>query len=137
MSNLLNPSAVIFINSNISSEVLAILVRQLFITDVQTSKEFDAHIDGYLDGYVDDNDYLGDGYFSDGYYVERIHGLDQRILVLKDLLDHTNRSEADIVLCYRNNGLIYVEKNKFGPPGKTLSLNKVYLRSFLGAGVSP
>lgn len=129
MSNLINPSAVIFINSNLSSGVLSQLVQQLYITEVQTAEQFDAHIDGYMDGYMDENDYLGDGYFSDGYYVERIHGLDERILVLRDLRDFTNRSEADIVLCYRN-GLVYVEENKFGPPGKTLTLQRCYLRSF-------
>ncbi len=130
MSNLLNPPAVIFINSNLSAGVLAQLVQQLFITTVQTAEEFDTHIDGYQDGYMDEDDYLGDGYISDGYYVERSHGLDERILVLRDLLDYTNREEADIVLCYRN-GLVYVEASKYGPPGKCLTLQRVYLLSLM------
>lgn len=130
VSNLLNPPSVIFINSNISSGVLAQLVQQLYITEVQTAEVFDKHIDGYQDGYMDGYDYLGDGYISDGYYVEREHGLDRRILVLRNLLDFTNRSEVDIVLCYRN-GLVYVEESKYGPPGKCLQLQRVYLRSLM------
>lgn len=126
VSNLLNPPAVIFINSNLSSGVLAQLVQQLYITEVQTAEEFDTHIDGYQDGYMDEDDYLGDGYISDGYYVERSHGLDERILVLRDLLDYTNREEADIVLCYKR-GLVYVEQNKVGPTGVAITLDKVYL----------
>lgn len=130
MSNLLNPPSVIFINSNLSAGVLAQLVQQLYITQVQTAEEFDAHIDGYLDGYMDENDYLGDGYISDGYYVERAHGLDERILVLRNLRDFTNRNEADIVLCYRN-GLVCVEESKVGPIGKSLALQRCYLRSLM------
>lgn len=128
MSNLINPAAVIFINPQLSAGVLAQLVQQLYITEVQTAAEFDNHIDGYGDGYMDENDYLGDGYISDGYYVERVHGRGERILVLRDPYDLTNREEADIVLSYRR-GLVYVEANKYGPPGKCLPLQHVYLRS--------
>lgn len=130
MANLVNPTAVIFINSNISAGVLSQLVQQLYITEVQTADNFNQHIDGYQDGYQDELDYLGDGYFSDGYYTNRVHGLDQRILVLQDLKDFTNRDKADIVLKY-SNGLVYVEQSKYGPPGKALKLQQVYLRSLL------
>lgn len=112
MSNLLNPTAVLFINSNLSTGVLEQLVRQLSISDVLTAEEFD--------GYAEE----------DGYYTEHVHGLEQRILVLRDLMDYTNRDKADAVLCY-SNGLVYVEESKFGPPGKALSLQNVYLRSLL------
>lgn len=130
MSNLINPTAVIFINSNISQGVLSQIVQQFYITEVQSEDEFFNHLDGYADGYEDEYDYLGDGYISDGYYVDRIHGLDQRILVLTDLRKQMSRDMADIVLCYRR-GLVYVEKNKFGPLGKALPLQHAYLRSLI------
>lgn len=125
-----NPPAIIFINKNLSANVLSQLVVQLFISEVQTAEEFDKYIDGYQDGYQDENDFLGDGYISDNLYTKHQKGLGKRILVLRDLLEFTNRSQADIVLCYRL-GLVYVEFNKYGPPGKCLGLQDVYLRALM------
>lgn len=110
MANLLNPTAIIFINSNISTGVIEKLTKQLFIDQIITANEFD--------GYV----------ALDGYYPDEQHGLDKRILVLRDLLDYTNRDMADIVLCY-SKGMIYVEESKLGPRGKTLRLQDLYLLS--------
>lgn len=126
MANLLNPPGIIFINSNLHPFVLGTLEHQLYITRTMTGEEFDHHIDGYGDGYMDENDYLGDGYISDGYYSAHIRGRDERILVLRDLNDYTNRALADLVLCYRY-GLLYVETSKYGPPGKAIRLQNAYI----------
>lgn len=138
MSNLLNPPAIIFINDKLSQGVVDQLVKQLFITQIQTAEEFDEHIDGYFDdgygtdGYQDiDDGYDGyaDGYISDT-YLELIRGMGERILVMRNLLDFTNRDKADIVLSYRG-GLVYVETSKVGPLGKAIKLQNVYLRTLM------
>lgn len=103
MSNSLNPPAVIFLNHDISASALARIQEQLYITEVIDADTFDARL------------------LSDPSYILRTHGLDQRIIVLRSLYDLTNRSSADIVLCYKD-GLLYVEDTKYGPPGKCMPL---------------
>lgn len=68
-----------------------------------------------------------DGYVAaDGYYVRDIHASNQRILVLTDLFDHTNRDLADIVL-YVKNGLVNIMFNKIGPPSGTFPIPSIYI----------
>jgi hypothetical protein len=103
MSNSLNPPGVIFLNHDISASALARIQEQLYITEVIEAVVFDARL------------------LSDASYVLKAHGLDQRIMVLRNLHDLTNRNSADIVLCYKD-GLLYVEHTKYGPPGKCMPL---------------
>jgi hypothetical protein len=112
MAIITSPPAIIFINNDLSSQVLSVFVRQLFITEVLTAAQFDGYVaaDGY---WVSDQ--LYDGY---------------RILVLRDLWDQTNRDLADIVL-FAKDGLVSVEQNKVGPPNITLQINQVYLTALI------
>lgn len=112
MSNDLNPPKIIFINNNLSSGVLSRIEKQLDISETISKEVFD----GY--------------YAYDNLYPKEQRSLDKKILVLCDLKTITDRSLADIVLCYKH-GLIYIEESKYGPPGKSLSLDNVYIRTLL------
>lgn len=111
MANLLAPSAIIYINNDLSQNVISILQTQLYIDsgNIMSGAAFDAILS------------------SNPNYPNQIHGSGQRILVLRNLLiDFTNRNVADIVLKFRN-GLLIVETNKVGPPGITFSIDRVLL----------
>jgi hypothetical protein len=113
MSNSISPPLVIFINEDITSEVLSVIQRQFFITQTFYGWAFD--------GYV----------ARDGYnFICPIYANGYRYLVLRDLQNHTNRDLADIVLFARN-GLISVEQCKYGPPGTTFTIDRAYLTALL------
>lgn len=112
MAIITSPPAIIFINNDLSSQVLSVFVRQLFITEVLDAATFDGYV--AMDGYFV-SDALQDGY---------------RILVLRNLFDQTNRNLADIVL-FAKSGLVSVEQNKIGPPNITLPINQVYLTALI------
>lgn len=114
MANNLNPPKIIFINDNLSSGVLEQLQKQLAISEIQTKEQFD----GYC---------AAD---PDGYYTEHQIAADKRILVLCDLITTTDRTLADIVLCYRG-GLLYIEESKYNAPGKSLILDHAYIRALI------
>jgi len=128
MANLLNPPAVIFINSGLHPKVIQTIERQLYITETMSGEEFNARVDGYSSGYIDG---YSDGYgFNDGYVDGYYRAYDQRILVLCNLYTQRNREKADLVLVYRY-GLVYVESKKRGPPAKGISIQNVYLLDLL------
>lgn len=112
MSNLPNPPSIIFINSNISTNVQYQIEKQLYITETIPYSTLELRV------------------ASDGYYHQHIIGLDERLLVLANLNDYSNRAYADIVLCYVN-GLVYVEKNKVSIPGKCIPLQIISIAYLL------
>lgn len=94
------PSAIIFVNNDLTDQVQQVLSTQLFLDQI---------IDGYVfDGYVN----------SIPNYVNTIHAQQKRILVIRSLWEHDNRELADIVIFIKM-GLASILKNKFGPPGQT------------------
>jgi len=98
------PTGIIFVNSNISEQVLSVVQRQLFIDNTYSLNEF--------------NDYTS----QDGYF-----GLNKRLLVLvSDFEISTNRDLADVVL-YVKAGLAYILKNNFGPTGLTVQVDRMYI----------
>lgn len=105
----MNPvtSAIIFVNSDISTQVLEVLQRQLFIDEMITGTEFD------------------DRLTSDPSYSEVIHQNDLKILVVRSFRELTNRDKADLVIFIKN-GLAAVESTKFGPPAQTFAVDKLY-----------
>lgn len=115
MSNTLNPPAVLYLNSDTSLPVIVQITKQLYITEVIDGGEFDHRI------------------LSDGYYTQRVHGLQERVLVLREGHETINREYADYVLLYKNN-LVYVENTKNGPPGHALPLDHVYLHALAFTG---
>lgn len=106
------PPSIIFVNQDLTDQVLSVFVRQLYITQV---------LDGYtFDGYVSSDAYFEMNVYIDGY----------RILVVRDLHDYTNREKADLVL-FAKDGLVSVLCNKYGPPGKTLTIDRCYYSALI------
>lgn len=94
------PGAVIFVNTDLTDQVLSVLKKQLFISDTISGDEFDARI------------------IADPNYVNIIHNTFQRVLVIRSFWDQKNRNFCDVAMFIKN-GLASIETNKFGPPGQT------------------
>jgi len=101
------PPAVIFINIDLVPEVQAVFTRQLFLTAIMDAATFDANV------------------AANPNYPASIHQQDERIMVLRDLQDQTNRQFADVVF-FAKGGMVSILANKFGPPGKTLGIDRLY-----------
>lgn len=94
------PSAILFVNNDLTSNVRAQLVRQLFIDEVVDGETFDSK--------VSDNPN----------FVSEFKSSQKRMLVERSLSDLTNRELADVVIFVKS-GLLTIEENKFGPPSYT------------------
>lgn len=100
-------SAIIFVNDDMNDAIQSTLTSQLEINETMSFGEFNERV------VVDPN------------YPTVVHGAKLRILVkLPDFRDYTNRELADIVI-FLKQGLASVEKNKFGPPGLTLPVQRL------------
>lgn len=108
-----HPTGVFFINSaDLLDGVKTILVQQLYITEQIDGPTFDARL------------------AANPNYIHDIKLQNKRIGVFRAFNDDTNRQYADIALiCY--NGLVYVEKNNFGPPGFTFAIANVWLSKLI------
>lgn len=97
------------------------LISQLYIDQIWSQEEF--------------NDII----IANPSYPDIIHLNNLRILVMLSTWDQTETDHSlfDAVLFYPNNGLIEVEKNKFGPPGQTYLLDHITIWSLLRAANSP
>lgn len=107
MSNLLSPAAIIFVNNDLTDNVKAALVRQLFVDEAITGTEFDARI------------------ANDPGYPDAVHSNGLRIMVIRSFVEVTNRELADLVL-FAKAGMISVLKNNYGPPNITFSIDRCY-----------
>ncbi len=94
------PAAIILVNNDISANVQAMLVRQLFIDEV-------------LDGYVFD-----DRVTADSDYPNLVKRQQRRLLVVRSFEELNNRTNMDVVIFFKN-GLVSVLQNNFGPPVAT------------------
>lgn len=102
------PPAAILINSDISNQVLNTIVRQLKIDVILDGYEFDSYI------------------ANDGYWIDNLKNIEEkRILVKRNLYELQNREYFDIV-AFVSNGLISIEKNKFGPPINSYPVTKIH-----------
>lgn len=101
------PSLIIIINNNFSENQLQSLKTQLFIHEVINSSEFNNRI------------------VVQPSYIQRVRLNNLRIMIiLDDFYNYNNRQYADIVMNIKN-GLGFIEKNNFGPPGQIINLNKI------------
>ena len=113
------PSAVIFLNSDISDLTKSTLVSQLRINESMTDTEFDARV-------VADPNYPA---------IVELQGL--RILVIRQSFhDLTNRDHADLVLFF-SHGMVTILKNNYGPPGLTLAIDRLNIYELLRYNKSP
>lgn len=107
------PSAIIFVNADLTDSLKEILAEQLNVTETMTGEEFDARMT------------------ADPNYATIIHLQKIRILVVRsDFRDYTNRTVADVAIFVKQ-GLASIEKNNFGPPGLTLPLQRLNLYALL------
>jgi hypothetical protein len=95
------PSAVIFVNNDLTIQVRNWIIKQL-------------HINEYMDGYVFDRRVAADP----DYVAKTVTALNRRILVIRSMRELENRSQADVVIFVKN-ALASVLHNNFGPPGQT------------------
>lgn len=108
-----NPSAIIFINSDINDAIKNKLIAQLIITETMTGQEFDSRVG------------------ADPNYPQIIHTNYIRILVIRDSFrDLTNRNLADIVMFFKQ-GIVSIEQTNFGPPGLRYQLDRINLYDLL------
>lgn len=105
-------SAIIFVNNDLTANVQAALVRQLFINEVMDGYEFDARL------------------AADPNYTTVIHQNNLKILVKRPFYETTNRTEADVAIFVKA-GLVSVEYNKYGPPGLILPVDRIYLNELI------
>lgn len=107
------PSAIIFINPEMSEQQQLKIKEQLLVDEVIQDTEFNARLT------------------ADPNYVNNVHGQNLRIMVVKpDFSDYTNREYADLVIFVKQ-GLLSIEKNKFGPPGASYPIVRFNLWSML------
>lgn len=94
------PGAIIFINNDLTDSIKDCLNKQLFIT---------SEFDGYTYDEIINNN-------PD--YPNRVKNSNQRIMVIRSFTEKDNRETADVVV-FVTHGIASIERNKFGPPGKT------------------
>lgn len=101
------PGAIITVNNDLSDVVRNQLVIQLQITQYMSGEQFDTNL------------------LNDPNYVINIRNMRIRIMVIRNFQDVNNRTVSDVVIFVKN-GLASIEKNCFGPPGKTFSVKNLY-----------
>lgn len=117
------PPAIVFVNGNtdgygssygdLDSYGKELLRSQLDIDEVMIGSEFDSRV------------------LADPNYPTIIHAMNMRILVIRaDFREYTNRELADVAIFVKQ-GLAYVEKNNFGPPELTLSMDRLDIHQLL------
>ena len=107
------PPAIIFMNGDFNAITQTTITTQLHLTEIITKIEFDARV------------------LADPNYPTNITLNFLRVLViLPTFQDLVNRELADIVLFYKQ-GMIRVERNKYGPPGLSLSIQRINIYDLL------
>ena len=107
-----SPPAIIFINNDLSDQTLSVLKSQLFIDEAIDGYEFDQRLATNIN------------------YPTTVHLNNLRVLVIRNLRSQTNNNLADIVL-FAKSGMVSLLKNSFGPPGVTLSIDKLYYTNII------
>lgn len=112
------PSAIIFVNSDVSENVRGVLSKQLYIAESMTRAEFDARL-------VDDPN-----------YIDIVHLQNLRILVYQDFWAPRTGFELCDIAIFIKTGLAYIEINKKGPTGLTLPVATLSIYSILNKNSS-
>jgi hypothetical protein len=113
------PGAIIFINAELNDTTISGLQEQLRLTEVISFQEFNSRISALPS------------------YHEIVHFQNLRVLVIQEsIINQTNEEFADIVL-YFHQGMIDVQKTKFGPPGLSLPAYKINIYELLRNVKSP
>lgn len=105
-------SAILFINPQLTDQVISVFVSQLFITTVYNAATYDSIV------------------ANNPNYPEQVHQDGYRILVLRDISDFNNRFTCDLFL-YAKNGLVSVLWHRTKKPSITLPIASCYLSAFV------
>lgn len=118
MANL--PSAIIFVNQDITGPIQGVLETQLYIDETISGSVFNQRVSDGYDGYT---------------YPDDVRGNNLRILVIQeDFRDTTNRNLADVVIFVKQ-GMATILKNNLGPPTLSLPVARLNIYALLrGAG---
>ena len=105
---MLFPSAIIFVNNDLTDNTIAFMTSQLQLTQI---------VDGYtFDGYI----------LSDPTYVTAAHNLNKRIMVMRPFTELNNREDCDVAIFVKA-GMASILYSKYGPPKNTYPvLNLTY-----------
>ncbi len=109
------PSAIIFVNADITDAIKNILITQLDIVDSMDGYEFDARV------------------IADPNYPQIIHLNHWRILVKRDTFQQTNNFNIANVVMFVKQGQASILKNNFGSPGLTLPIQRINVYNLLRA----
>jgi hypothetical protein len=101
------PGAIVMVNHDLSASVQNRLQIQLHIDETITGQELDLRI------------------AADPSYPQSVRIMRQRILVMRDFRETTNRAEMDVVIFVRES-MVYIECNCFGPTGKAFALSGIH-----------
>lgn len=101
-------SAIIVVNDDLTKQVRSVFTSQLALDEILTGKEFDARL------------------AVDPTYPTNVRLMNRKILVVRNLSETFDRTVVDFVVFFKN-GLVSVEHSKYGPPGFTLPLARLYL----------
>ena len=107
MGSIALPGAVVIVNNDLSASVQNCLKTQLHIDETITGQDLDIRI------------------AADPSYVRNVRALRQRVMVMRDFRETTNRTEMDVVIFVRES-MVYIERNCFGPTGGAYSLSNIY-----------
>lgn len=107
-------SAIIFINTDLTTSIQSTLTTQLMLSEIIDGYEFDSRV------------------AADPNYPTEVHLNKLRVMVMRSGSDLTNRNLADLVLFVKA-GLAYVESNKYGTPGQTYPVAHLQLGELLKA----
>lgn len=112
------PGAVIFVNNELNEISYQTLRNQLQLTEIISKNEFDARVS------------------ADPNYPVIVRGFKTRVLVvLETFQDFVNRDLADIVMFIKQ-GMAYIERNNYGPPGLTYSIQRFNIYDLLRYNLS-
>ena len=100
------PSAIVFVNNDLTVSVQDALEKQLYINTTFTGAQFDEVIT------------------ADPNYPDKVKQLNQRIMVVRSFEELTNRTLADVVI-FVCQAMAAIEYNKFGPPNTTYPINNL------------
>lgn len=101
------PSALVLVNQDLTPNVQAMLIKQLFISETLDGYTFDSNVEAVPE------------------YIQLVKAAQARIMVIRPFTELQNRELFDVVLFVKM-GLASVETNKFGPPGFTLPVVNLY-----------
>lgn len=105
-------SAIVVVNDDINEQIKSVFKRQLDCEEVIDGTEFDARIT------------------ADPNYPVTAKLNNKTILVCRDLSKDFDRTVVDFVVFFKN-GLVSVLNSKYGPPGLTLPLDRIYLNRLI------